>query len=455
MRGLRSFRLAVPGDLQRLCVAARGCDTSEADQRQGGSSVSAPSATELKSGHGGLGRDFLRLWQSYTVSAVGSALSVGALPLIAIMVLDASPLQVSLLAAIGAISSAIITLPLGNLVERREKRATMVIADLLQFAALASMPLAAAFDALTYVHLCLVAIVQTSSTIVNSSASQAYIKHVVVPERRTSANARLDTVNWTTQSAGPPVGGALIGVAGPLMTLIVDAVSFLASAVLLRRLTPFSADKAKNGRSRRELLAGWTFILRHRGLRLLYFNAMLFGGAIMWSSPIMAVLMLKDIGATPLEYGIALGVPCLGGLLGAMLSPKVVTVLGVQRTLFVFGVARTVWIVPMAFVGTGPSAVLIITSVDFCLLLCAGIFNPIFATYRMNSTPDGLMARVSTAWSVSSRTVQPLFITLGGVIATTSTRRWSLLMAGVLCLSSAVLLPWRGRLSDDAHESVP
>lgn len=330
----------------------------------------------------------------------------------------------------------------------------MVTADLLQFTVLASVPLAATFGALTYVHLCLVAVVQTSSTIVNSSASQAYIKHVVVPEHRTSANARLDTVNWTTQSAGPPAGGALIGVAGPLMTLILDAASFLASAVLLRRLTPYSADNVKDGSSRRELLAGWTFILRHRGLRPLYFNAMLFGGAIMWSSPIMAVLILKDVGATPFEYGIALGVPCLGGLLGATLSPKVVTVLGVQRTLLIFGVARTVWIAPMAFVGAGPSAVLIITSVDFCLLLCAGIFNPIFATYRMNSTPDGLMARVGTAWSVSSRTLQPLFITLGGVIAATSTSRWSLLMAGVLCLGSAVLLPWRGRLPDDVHKYV-
>ncbi|MEV7013019.1 MFS transporter [Streptosporangium sp. NPDC051022] len=417
--------------------------------------MSAPSATELKPGHGGLGKDFLRLWQSYTVSAAGSALSVGALPLIAIMVLDASPLQVSLLAAIGAISSAIIALPLGNLVERSEKRATMAIADLLQFAALAGVPLAAALDALTYPQLCVVAIVQTSCTIVNSAASQAYIKHVVAPELRTSANARLDTVNWTTQSAGPPAGGALIGVAGPLVTLIVDAVSFLASAVLLRRLTRFPAGKAKEGRSRRELLAGWTFILGHGGLRPLYLNAMLFGGAIMWSSPIMAVVMLKDMGATPLEYGIALGVPCLGGLLGATLSPKTVTLLGVQRALLVFGAARTIWIIPMAFVGPGPSAVLAITSIDFFLLLCAGIFNPIFATYRMNSTPDGLMARVGTAWSVSSRTIQPLFITLGGMVATASTSRRSLLIAGVLCLGSAPFLPWRGRLPGDVHEPAP
>lgn len=276
----------------------------------------------------------------------------------------------------------------------------------------------------------------------------------VPPARHGPHGDRLDTVNWMTQAAGPPAGGALTGIAGPLVTLIADAVSFLASAVLLRRLSPFAPDSARTQKFERRLLAGWAFILSHRGLRPLYLNAMLFGGAIMWSSPIVAVLTLKDMGATPLEYGIALGVPCLGGLLGAVLSPKAVTVLGVHRTLLVFGAARTIWIIPMACVGTGPTAVLMITSVDFCLLLCAGIFNPVFAAYRMNSTPDELMARVGTAWSVGSRTIQPLFITLGGVIATTSTSRRSLLVAGVLCLGSAVLLPWRGRLPDDVRTSL-
>ncbi|MGW5686522.1 MFS transporter [Nonomuraea sp. NPDC003754] len=409
-----------------------------------------PPAPDPQASDGELGRDFRRLWQSYTVSAAGSALSAGALPLIAIMMLDASPLEVSLLVAFGAIAGAVIALPLGNLVERGEKRATMMTADLLRLAALFSVPVAALCDALTYAQLCLVAVVQTSGAIAGNAAGQAYIKHAVAPGHRTSANARIDTVTWATQSAGPPVGGALIGLTGPLVTLIADALSFLASALLLRRLTPFRAGTVQGGWSWKELLAGWAFVLGHRGLRPLYANAMLFGGAITWSSPIMAVLILQDLAATPLEYGVSLGVPCLGGLLGALISPKAVAVLGVKRCLLAFGAARTIWIIPMAFVGTGPQAVLLITTADFFLLLCAGIFNPIFAAYRMDVTPERLMIRVGTAWSVGARTVQPLAIAVGGVVATLWTSRWSLLVAGVLCAGSAVLLPWRGKLPPSA-----
>ncbi|MGW4469616.1 hypothetical protein ACWENQ_08080 [Nonomuraea sp. NPDC004354] len=101
----------------------------------------------------------------------------------------------------------------------------------------------------------------------------------------------------------------------------------------------------------------------------------------------------------------------------------------------------------MAFVGTGPQAVLLITTADFFLLLCAGIFNPIFAVYRMDVTPERLMIRVGPP---GARTVQPLAIAVGGVVATLWTSRSSLLVAGVLCAGSAVLLPWRGKLPPSA-----
>ncbi|GAA3074135.1 MFS transporter [Streptosporangium carneum] len=395
----------------------------------------------------GSGADFARLWRSHTVSAAGSALSAGALPLIAIVVLHAGPLQVSLLAVIGSMASAIITLPVGNLVDRTDRRAVMVVSDLLQFLAIASVPVAALLGGLTFTHLCLVAVLQTSGAIAHGSASLAYVRHTVEPDRRTLANARLETVNWVTQSAGPPVGGALIGLAGPMITLVADALSYLASAVLLRRITPAAPaprTAPEGGWSRRELFAGWVFIMRHPGLRVLYVNAMVFGGAIMWSVPITAVLMLEDMKASPVEYGIALGVPCVGGLLGATLSPRLAAVLGERRSLVVFGAARTIWLIPLAFVGSGPSAVAVITLVEFLLLLCAGVFNPIFSTYRMDHTPDHVMARVGTAWSVSAKSVQPLFIALGGALATAMSARGSLLLAGILCVASAAFLPWRG-----------
>lgn len=107
-----------------------------------------------------LSTDFHRLWAAFTVSQLGSSLSAGALPLIAILVLGASDLRVALLAALSAMVSAAIALPLGPFVEFRRKRPVMIGTDVLCFAALATVPVAMAFELLSYGQLCVVATVE-------------------------------------------------------------------------------------------------------------------------------------------------------------------------------------------------------------------------------------------------------------------------------------------------------
>ncbi|MEU3455214.1 MFS transporter [Micromonospora sp. NPDC006766] len=386
---------------------------------------------------------FRRFWQAYAVSAVGSGVGAGALPLIAILVLHAGAFEVSTLAAIGAVSSAVISVPLGSLIDARDKRRVMVVSNAVRFAALATIPVAIVADALTFAQLCGVAIVQTTGTIAYNAAGFAYVKAVVPAEQRTSANARIDSVNWITQSAGPPAGGALIAATTPFATVVIDSLSYLASALLLRRIPAAAPIAAQTvGRERARLLGGWQWIFREPTLRMLYINAMLFGGAIMWSSPLLAVLVLQQMQATPLEYGLVLGVPCLGGLLGAVLSSGVVARFGQRRALLVLGLSRVPWPLAVPFAGSGTVGIAVITASNFLLLTSAGLFNPVFATYRMEATPDHLMARVGAAWSVSSKSVQPAFITVGGIVAATTSIRLSLVVAAALCLLSGVFLPY-------------
>lgn len=400
--------------------------------------------------------EFGWFWRSYAVSAVGSGLSTGALPLVAIVVLKVGALQISLLAAVASISSAVISIPLGHRVDRSEKRLVMITTDLLECAALLSVPIAFVFHALTFVQLCVVATVQTSCTIAYSAAGFAYVKRIVAEKRRTRASARLDTVSWITQSAGPAFGGALIGLAGPMTTLVADAASYVGSAVLLRGLrkaAPLATDATQRGSRRRELFAGWEAILTHPVLRSLYINALVFGGAITWSVPMIAFLMLREMGASPLEYGIALGVPSLGGLVGAVLSPRLVSRLGERTVLLAFGAGRTVWLLPLPFVGAGSGGVAAICASQLGLLLFAGIFNPVFSSCRMTATPDAVMARVSAAWSVSSKSVQPMFIAIGGLVAAEASPRTSLLFAACVCVASSAFLPWERLLRRDPSSS--
>ncbi|WP_327173165.1 MFS transporter [Streptomyces sp. NBC_01336] len=393
-----------------------------------------------------LGQDFRRLWGAYAVSAAGSAVGMGALPLVALLVLHSSAFQVSLLAAMSAVASALIALPLGVRIEHRYKRPAMITADLVRCAVLASIPLAMAFDGLTFTQLCVVGILQTAASVAFDAASGAHLKALVPPAHRLRANSLFETTNWISVSAGPPVGGLLIGVLGAAATMVADALSFLGSALGIRRIRqpePAPPVRAAAPHQGRDLSAGWQYLLRHPGLRPLFFNALLFGGSVMMASPLMAVLMLRDLGLAPWQYGLALGLPCLGGVLGSRLTPLLTRRFGQRRVLLLSGVLRTLWIVLLPLTPSGAPGVFTIVAADFGLLFAAGIFNPSFTTYRMAATPDAFMSRVATSWSVGAKTSQAAFMIAGGILAGAAGVRGALLVAGLLCMASALLLPWR------------
>ncbi|WP_369153938.1 MFS transporter [Streptomyces sp. R02] len=404
-----------------------------------------------------LGQDFRRLWGAYAVSAAGSAVSMGALPLIALVVLDSSAFQVSVLAALSAVASAVIALPLGVRIEHQYKRPVMITADLARCLLLASIPVAMAFDRLTFTQLCVVGVLQTTASVAFDAASGAHLKALVLPEHRLRANSLFETTNWISVSAGPPVGGLLIGALGAAATMVVDALSFLGSAVGIHRIRqPEPAPPARVGTAHlgRDIAAGWQYLLRHPGLRPLFFNALLFGGSVMMASPLMAVLMLDELGLAPWQYGLALGLPCVGGVLGSRLTPLLTRRFGQRRVLLVSGVARTVWTILLPLTPSGALGLCVIVAADFSLLFSAGVFNPSFTTYRMAATPDAYMSRVSTSWSVGAKTCQAAFVIAGGLIAAAGVRG-ALLIAGLLCIVSALLLPWRRARLSSGHVPSP
>lgn len=388
-----------------------------------------------------LGPDFRRLWTAYSISELGTGLALGALPLVATIALQAPVLQVSLLSALAGIAGAALAVPLGPWVEFRRKRPIMVGTDLARFVTLLSVPVAAALGLLTYAQLCVVAIVQSVGVIVFTAAGGAHLKALVPAELRGEANARLEMTFWTAYSAGPPLGGVLVSAVGATASMAADAVSFLLSALGIRRLrTPEPPPPQRHPTPRlRELTAGWHYILGHRDLRALWLNSLVFGGCVMATAPLLAVLMLRELRMTPWEYGIAMGVPCLGGILGAFLARR----LPERPKLLGFGTARALFMIFLAVAPAGTGGLIVITASQLVLLVCAGAFNPTFATYRMRVTEDGYLSRVLSAWSISQRVAQPIMIAVGGVLAAATSTRISLAILSGVLITSVALLPWR------------
>lgn len=414
-------------------------------------------------GRRALGRRFGWLWAAYAVSAYGSGLGFGAFPLIAILVLHCGPAQVAALAAVGRAVGAAVAVPLGPWVEFRRKRPVMMAMDLTRFAALTTVPAAFALGLLSFAQLLLVAIVTAAADLAFKAASGAYLKTLLPPADLLVANSRFESTNWSSITVGPPLGGMAIGLFGPVTTVLADAVSYLLSALGIRAIggteprpaRPAGPDRTAAPRQRAsDLLEGWRHILTHPTLRPLFFNTILNNGLILAAEPLLAVLLLGRLGFSPWQYGLVFAAPCVGGLIGSRLARGLVARFGQHTVLLASGVLRACWPVGLAFVGPGVPGMVLIIALQFGLVTCNGVFNPVLATYRLEHTGADRVARTLSAWSVSSSACVAALTALWGLLAAITTPRTAIAAAGVLLLATPLLLPRRESLRQDAREEA-
>lgn len=406
------------------------------------------------------GRDFGWLWAAYAASALGTGLAFSAFPLLAITVLHKGAAEVASLAAVGAAVGAAVAVPLGPWVEFRRKRSVMVAMDLVRCAALLSVPVAYALGRLGLAQLLLVSVVVAAADITFGAAAGAFLKVLVRPEGMVAAQARLESTTWTATVVGPPLGGALIALLGPVATVAADAVSYLLSAAGIRAIRgteprPRRENPREKGAGARfgDLVEGWRHILAHPLLRPLFFHTVLVNGLIMATAPLLAVLMLGPLGFTPWQYGLAFAVPCVGGLIGARLAPGLVDRFGRHRVLLVSGALRVCWPVGLAFVRPGVTGLLLVMAVELALITCIGVFNPVCAAHRLRLTETGRVARTLTAWSVTGKATTATLTALWGVLAGLVGPRAAIALAGVLLLATPLLLPRREAVA--GAESTP
>ncbi|MGW0534110.1 MFS transporter [Streptomyces sp. NPDC003032] len=400
-------------------------------------------------GRRSLGRRFGWLWAAYAVSTFGTRLAFDAFPLIAILVLHCGPTQVALLAASGLAVGAAVAVPLGPWVEFRRKRPVMMAMDLIRFAALISVPAAFALGLLGFAQLLVVSVVVAAADITFGAAAGAYLKGLVPPRDLLVANGRFESTTWTATMLGPPLGGAAIGLFGPVLTVTADAVSYLLSAVGLRAIGGKEPRPVRTGapdRLRgRDLLDGWRFILGSPALRPLFFNTLLVNGLIMAASPLLAVLMLGSLGFAPWQYGLAFAVPCAGGLIGSRLARRLVARYGQHTVLLSFGVLRVCWSAGLALVRPGVAGLVLVMVVEFGLIACSSVFNPVVATYRLEQIPTDRVARTLSAWSITGKVTTAATTALWGLLAALTGPRTAIATAGLLMLATPLLLPRQNR----------
>jgi MFS family permease len=187
---------------------------------------------------GGLWRDseFLKLWAAQAISQLGTQVTLLALPLAAILVLDASATEVALLGAVEVLPFLLFTLPAGVWVDRLPRRPILVITDLARAAALASIPLAYAVDALTLPHLYVVAFAMGVLSVFFDVSYLAYLPSLVERRQLGTANSKLEATRSAAQVVGPGAAGILVDAITAPVAILVDGVSYLFSALFVWRI---------------------------------------------------------------------------------------------------------------------------------------------------------------------------------------------------------------------------
>jgi MFS family permease len=345
--------------------------------------------------------NFVKLWVAETISQFGTQVTFLALPLIAATVLNVTPFQFGLLATIEFLPFILLSLPAGVWVDRLRRRPILIAGDLIRAAALASIPIAFAFDALTIWQLYAVGFINGCATVFFDVAYQSYLPSLVERDQIVEGNSKLETSRSAAQITGPGIAGFLISAVTAPFAIVLDSISFIASALFLlgiRRHEPAPAavldERGKRPSMRTEIVEGLRYVGGHRYLRSIAATtgSSNFFGNVAFS--ILILYLVRDIGMTEELIGLTFSIGAVGFLVGALIANRVAKRFGVGPTI----VGSTLLFGPAALlVAIAPRdlALPFVAASGFITGLGGAIYNINQVSLRQAITPERLQGRMN------------------------------------------------------------
>jgi hypothetical protein len=403
-------------------------------------------------------RDFRRYWWSRTLSSAGTVVTLVALPVL-IFRMTGSALLTASTSAFEAAPYIAFGLLAGALSDRWDRRLVMVVADVLSTFLVLSVPIAYWLGVLAVPQVLAVAILGPAVGVFFDGANFGALPLLVGRERIAQANAAIYGATTTTEMLMPSLVGVTLAVVRPATLLLADALSFAASAMLLRTIARVLHDdtRIRPPFSRRVLLAeigqGLRFVWEHRAVRVMTaINTLqcLAGGGFVGLMVVWCDRVLR-VGTSGWRFGLVYGAWSVGGLIAAISLPRLLrrvspaaVVLGALPFSAVLGVA-TSWATSWELGGLG----LLAWSAAYTLVVINGI------SYRQLVTPEPLLGRVSTA----ARMLSWGFGWTGGALISGLLGTWLGIRPAMVVMTSvsvlAVGLAWLSPLRASGRANAP
>lgn len=362
-------------------------------------------------------RPFRNYWTGQTISLFGDQIALLAIPLLAVLTLNADAEQMGFLAAVEMAPSLLFAFPLGAWTDRRSnRRALLVTADLGRAVLLLGLPLAAVFGALTLPLLYVVAFLTGTLGILFMVAEQTVFTSLVRPREYVEANSLLIGSRSVAVVGGKTLGGLLVAALTAPVAIAIDAVSFLLSALFVRRADvpePPAASRDSGG-----LAAGVRFVRRTPLLKASLLGTATFNlfNTAFWALIVLFATDELHLGSGAI--GIALGVGALGSVLGSALARPLAARFGLGRTMILSFVLAPLplILVPLA---DGPPGVsmLLLTAAEFFSGIGVMILDVGLYSLQAAIIPDELRSRVWGAILFVNWGVRPIGALGGGLLA--------------------------------------
>ncbi|MFS4106176.1 MFS transporter [Streptomyces sp. PD-S100-1] len=364
-------------------------------------------------------RDFRMLLAGAAAGQLGAQVTLVALPLVAVLELDASAFQVGLLTAAETAAFLLVGLPAGALTDRMRKRPLMIRADLVRAVAMASIPAAALAHVLTMTQLYAVALVTGVATVFFDVAHQSYLPHILPRDQLVAGNGALETVRSTAQVTGPGLGGGLVQLVGAHLAVVTDALGYALSAFFLLRVEqPEEKPEPTAGASlRKEIGEGVRFVVGHPLLRVIALTTAL---ANLCAAVLMAtqtVHLVRVVGLKPGALGLVLSASAVGGLLGALCAGRIAARLGQARVILLSVLVTGPFAVLWPLSGHGALGAVLFATGSAVLAFGGVVYNVAQVSFRQGLCPPRLLGRMNATLRFLMWGTLPLGALLGGALA--------------------------------------
>lgn len=395
------------------------------------------------------GTAFTRLWAATAASNLGDGIGLVAVPLLA-ATLTREPLWISTIAAVAFLPYLVLAAPLGVLVDRVERRRSMILANIVRVVVLGLLAALVTVDLANVWWLVAGAFVLASAECVFDVAAETALTGVVAAEDLDAANSRLQTTMYVSNMfLGGPVGAGLFALAAAV-PFGAQLLGHLAATALIVGLPPPAApepsvehDGVQVDGAWAELREGVAWLARDRSMRALALVTAVIAFGQQAASAITVLFVLDSLGGSDLSFGLLTMVAAAGAIGGSTVAPWLAGRLGRGRAMLLGAV-----VLPLAMAGIGlASGVVVVALVLPAFSASIGVWNVLSVSLRQELVPARLAGRVFGAWRTVVMGALPLGAWAGGAMAA----RWGLrapwLVGAGLCVLGATAAV--GVLADD------